>query len=338
MEMKRRQFALSIAATSSWGTSLFGSTVSPLGVSRGVVPDRITLAHDPATVTWGGTGSWWTDASKNQSAVDRMDSQYVRSLTNQKSDAQAWSVVSHLAATEAREPDLASARFLSRVTAVSFDLDNTLVDEDFSVQSRWRTTLQEFSHLAPYSQMETEFLRIYSIRGRGYKYHINDLLANIGIGSEWVRPMVDRFLQVRSDESPLEGACALLRYLQSSGYKVAIITNGKQQLQEGRIHAARFDQYLNYVVYGDSFQKPHPDGFRRVLREFNLSSPDRLLHVGDNFEQDVIGCRSIGANACWLRASGEKSKPQDGILVIASLTALLSHFKNAARLQPLGEL
>jgi len=95
MEMTRRQFALSIAAASSMGTSLFGSTLSPLGVPRGVVPGRVTWAHDPAAVSWDGTGSWWADANNNQAAIDRMVSRSIRGLTNQKSDAQAWSAIFH---------------------------------------------------------------------------------------------------------------------------------------------------------------------------------------------------------------------------------------------------
>ena len=92
MKMTRRQFALSIAAASSLRPSLLGPS-SPIGVPRGVVPGRVTWAHDPAAVTWDGTGSWWTDANNNQSVIDRMVSHSIRGLTNEKNDAQAWSSI-----------------------------------------------------------------------------------------------------------------------------------------------------------------------------------------------------------------------------------------------------
>src|SRR5579863_8420044 len=95
MEITRRQFALSIAAASSLRSSLFGPTLSPLGVPRGLVPGRVTWAHDPEAVTWDGTGSWWTDANNNQSAIDGMVSRSVRGLTDQKSDALAWISIFH---------------------------------------------------------------------------------------------------------------------------------------------------------------------------------------------------------------------------------------------------
>src|SRR3984885_1537915 len=95
MEMTRRQFALSIAAASSMGSSLFEPTLSPIGVPRGVVPGRVTWAHDPAAVTWDGTGSWWADSNNNQAVIDRMVSRSIGGLTNQKSDALAWSAIFH---------------------------------------------------------------------------------------------------------------------------------------------------------------------------------------------------------------------------------------------------
>src|SRR5580698_4175134 len=95
MEMTRRQFALSIAAASSMRSSLFEPTLSPLGVPRGIVPGRVTWAHDPAAVTWDGAGSWWADSNNNQAVIDRMISHSIRGVANQKSDAQAWSAIFH---------------------------------------------------------------------------------------------------------------------------------------------------------------------------------------------------------------------------------------------------
>jgi len=92
MEMTRRQFALSLAAASLVRPPLF-EPLSPLGVPRGVVPSRVTWAHDPAAVTWDGTGYWWTDGNNNQAVIDRMVSRSICGLTNQKSDAQAWKCI-----------------------------------------------------------------------------------------------------------------------------------------------------------------------------------------------------------------------------------------------------
>jgi len=93
MKMTRRQLALSLAASSTLRSSPFDSPLAPLGVPRGIVPGRVTWAHDPAAVTWDGTGSWWEDAHNHQSVIDRMVSNSIRGLTDQKSDALAWTAV-----------------------------------------------------------------------------------------------------------------------------------------------------------------------------------------------------------------------------------------------------
>ena len=93
MAMTRRQFALSLAATSTLRPSLFDTPLSPLGVPRGIRPGRVTWAHDPAAVTWDGTGSWWNDANNHQAVIDRMVSTSIRGLASQKSDAQAWKAI-----------------------------------------------------------------------------------------------------------------------------------------------------------------------------------------------------------------------------------------------------
>ncbi|HXP40797.1 MAG TPA: hypothetical protein VN833_11015, partial [Candidatus Acidoferrales bacterium] len=92
MDMTRRQFAMALAAATYLRPSLF-EPLSPSGVPRGVVPGRVTWAHDPAAVTWDGAGSWWTDAHNDQSVIDRMVSRSICGLTNQKSDAQAWASI-----------------------------------------------------------------------------------------------------------------------------------------------------------------------------------------------------------------------------------------------------
>jgi hypothetical protein len=95
MKLTRRELALSLAAGSTLRSSPFVSPLSPIGVPRGIAPGRVTWAHDPAAVSWGGTGSWWEDVYNHQSVIDRMVANSVRGLTDQKDDAQAWAAIFH---------------------------------------------------------------------------------------------------------------------------------------------------------------------------------------------------------------------------------------------------
>jgi hypothetical protein len=64
---------------------------SPIGIGKGIYPGRVVWVHDPSAATWDGvTGHWWDEKYTDQQAVDKMVSQSLRTLTGQRSDANAW--------------------------------------------------------------------------------------------------------------------------------------------------------------------------------------------------------------------------------------------------------
>lgn len=212
------------------------------------------------------------------------------------------------------------------VEAISFDFDDTLVNEEFSTRRRWRATLREFSHLAPGRRLELEFFKAFDEKGPSYKRHVNDALERLGADPKWVGPIVSRFLATRAEESRLPGALPLLRYLDRRSYKIAIITNGERRLQESRIRTAGLAPYVDHIVYGDLDKKPAVAGFQDVLAKFKLRSASALLHVGDSLSDDVGGCLAAGARACWLNRDHERRPPAGDVLVIRSMTELLHRF------------
>ena len=56
MDMTRRQFALSMAAAATTLRPLFVRSCFPNGCPRSIALGRMTWSHDPAAVTWDGTG------------------------------------------------------------------------------------------------------------------------------------------------------------------------------------------------------------------------------------------------------------------------------------------
>ena len=67
----------------------------PLGTGKGVYPGRVAWVYDPKAALWDSTGNWWADAFNNQTAIDQMVSQSVRSVTGQSTDAAAWDRLFH---------------------------------------------------------------------------------------------------------------------------------------------------------------------------------------------------------------------------------------------------
>lgn len=67
--------------------------------------------------------------------------------------------------------------------------------------------------------------------------------------------------------------------------------------------------------------KPEPAVFRRAL-ELAGTSPKQTLHVGDSWDEDVLGARGVGIPPILIARNGTPA-PGRGVPVIASLTELL---------------
>ncbi len=63
----------------------------PIGVARGIVPGRVTWAHDPEAVTWDGKGKeLWSDKSIHLDRVEAMISQSIKDVADAPDEATAW--------------------------------------------------------------------------------------------------------------------------------------------------------------------------------------------------------------------------------------------------------
>ena len=64
---------------------------NPMGTARGIFPGRVVWTQDFHATNWDGkNGFWWDDANTDQKVVDEMLSKTLRSLTEAKSDGEAW--------------------------------------------------------------------------------------------------------------------------------------------------------------------------------------------------------------------------------------------------------
>jgi len=63
----------------------------PLGEGKGIFPGRVVWGQNFSAAKWDGqTGNWWDDANVDQTAVDRMFSDSIQTLTGTGTDTAAW--------------------------------------------------------------------------------------------------------------------------------------------------------------------------------------------------------------------------------------------------------
>jgi ABC-type phosphate/phosphonate transport system substrate-binding protein len=66
----------------------------PVGEGKGIFPGRVVWVHDPAVASWDGkTGNWWDENVTSQSETDKMLNESLVSLTGEKTEKKAWTVL-----------------------------------------------------------------------------------------------------------------------------------------------------------------------------------------------------------------------------------------------------
>jgi putative hydrolase of the HAD superfamily len=106
-------------------------------------------------------------------------------------------------------------------------------------------------------------------------------------------------------------APGVLRALRSRGIKVAIVSNWHAGLQR-TVTAVGLDDLVDDVVCSAvvGFRKPHPEIFNIALRRAGVSA-STVLHVGDTWEEDVVGAVAAGITPVHL-TNGEPPQPDRG--------------------------
>jgi putative hydrolase of the HAD superfamily len=99
-----------------------------------------------------------------------------------------------------------------------------------------------------------------------------------------------------------------LERLHVRGFALGIVSNFDARLFQicGELGLARY--FRSIVVSSRAgAAKPSAEIFRVVLAELGVD-PAEALHVGDSWEEDVLGARSAGLHTLWLHRAAEPSE------------------------------
>jgi HAD superfamily hydrolase (TIGR01509 family) len=102
--------------------------------------------------------------------------------------------------------------------------------------------------------------------------------------------------------APAPEATALLERL-AGRYRLAVLSNWPLAATIDRyVEAAGWSPHLAAVVVSQRVGtiKPHPAIFAAARGALGSPSPDRIVHVGDDWAADVVGAKHAGWRACYL--------------------------------------
>lgn len=153
---------------------------------------------------------------------------------------------------------------------------------------------------------------------RGLEYEATDIvvseLALLDFPRDRMRQhLLDLFaLTVFPDAEPT------LRRLHQRGLALGVVSNYNALLSAHLADLGLAD-WFSVIVNSADFgaQKPHPGIYHAAIEKLQVS-PDRVLYVGDDVDNDYFGARQAGLQAIWLNR--DAAPTAEGVREIQALT------------------
>lgn len=209
--------------------------------------------------------------------------------------------------------------FKNHITDIFFDLDHTLWDfernsaltfEKILEQNRIDVNLNSF--LKVYVPINLDYWKLYredrvtkaELRYQRLRKTFDALGAHVS--DEHIDLLAHEYIQHLSSFTHLfPDTVEVLEYL-SPKYKLHIITNGFQEIQEKKLKGSNIHHYFQHVINSEEagVKKPHPQIFHMALDRAKVSAENSLM-VGDSLEADIQGAIAVGFQTLHFNAHNE---------------------------------
>jgi len=182
----------------------------------------------------------------------------------------------------------------SKVKAVIFDLDNTLVD---FVEAKIKACKAVVERLG--CGDADELLQYFLRWKHGFESHENiaDYLKDKRIYSEELyRECCEIYDRVKLESITLyPGIKEVLENLRQRGVKLAVVTDAENGHAISRLKKAGLEKYFDVVISADMTgkRKPEPDSLLLALKKLGVKAEEAAI-VGDSLRRDVEAGKRLG--------------------------------------------
>lgn len=217
------------------------------------------------------------------------------------------------------------------VKHIFFDLDHTLWDFDKNSKLTFEQLFKELNilididvFLETYMPINFEYWRLYredKISKSNLKYkRLKDTFdaLNYEVSDNVINSIAEDYINyLPNNNHLLDGALELLEYLKLK-YKLHIITNGFEEVQNLKMQKSGILQYFDKIITSESVgvKKPNPKIFDFALTLAN-AKPEESIMIGDSYEADIMGAIKFGMLA--IHFDYYKNATQKGLISITSL-------------------
>jgi len=184
--------------------------------------------------------------------------------------------------------------FRGFVTDIFFDLDHTLWD--FERNSALTFEIWKLYREEKITKTELRYQRLKSV--------FDDL--GYGISDDMIHVLSEEYIQHLSSYNHLfPSAIEVLNYLQPK-YRLHIITNGFQEIQDKKLRNSNIDGYFDHVINSEmaGVKKPNPIIFELALKNADTVA-EKSLMIGDSLEADILGAKAVGFHTLHFNGHNE---------------------------------
>ena len=195
------------------------------------------------------------------------------------------------------------------IKCITFDLDDTLwkiepvitraeiffqkwLDSNYPTVSE-KFNIELLRKLMKQTSLENPDIKhdLTKIRIKAYS-HLKDLY---NLPDDMPLKAFNYFMEYRNNVTLFNGVEDTLEELKKK-YLLGTITNGNASLQKIGI-----DKYFDFEIKASDVghMKPKSEIFTAALSAANCN-PEEMIHIGDSFDKDVMGAKSVNINYIWI--------------------------------------
>ncbi len=194
------------------------------------------------------------------------------------------------------------------IKAVVFDMDHTLFDRYATIRAVMPAFCEAFDVALPVDEA-ADLLCKYDKKLNifGWPVVFNKLKSKGMFNAAPHFAQYAAFLYEHFSQTSVDYPFTIptLQKLREDGYKVAMITNGDNEIQAAKIDNLGYTPYFDEIlISGDcDYEKPEPEIFLEMAKRLGIQ-PQEMVYVGDHPVNDVDGARNAGCIPVWVKTYG----------------------------------
>ena len=225
---------------------------------------------------------------------------------------------------------------MKNINDIFWDLDHTLWDFDrnsdltfFKILNENNIKVDVSLFLKAYHPINREYWDLYRLnkvsKAHLRFYRLSDTFKelNVEVPEKLISKLTVDYINHLSDFNYLiPNALTILEKFHLN-YNMHIITNGFKEVQKKKLEKSGLLKYFKTITISENigFKKPSKEIFLHAITKANAVIENSVM-IGDNFNADIIGAKSIGMKAIYYNFHKIKNQQLDGVLKINDLSEL----------------